>query len=115
MVSFNGPGVGQIAQWTRNLGPDINIVHSANTLSAVIAAVRAGMGAAVMPCLIGDTMSGLVRLFPPIPELTTPGWLVTSTSARQQPHIRALLDFIADYVRKSVIETEERYRVADAA
>ena len=115
MVSFNGPGVGQIAQWTRNLGPNVNIVHSANTLSAVIAAVRAGMGAAVIPCLIGDTMSGLVRLFPPIVELTTPGWLVTTASARQQPHIRALLDFIADYIRQSVVETEQRYRVADAA
>ncbi len=115
IIGFSGPGVGQIAQWTRSLGPDINIVHSANTLSAVIAAVRAGMGAAVIPCLIGDTMSGLVRLFPPIAELTTPGWLVTTSSARQQPHIRALLDFIADYIRQSVAETEQRYHVADAA
>jgi DNA-binding transcriptional LysR family regulator len=73
------------------------------------------MGAAVMPCLIGDSHSGLVRLFPPIAELTTPGWLVTTSAARQQPHIRALLDFISDFVRQSVAETEQRYRVADAA
>jgi DNA-binding transcriptional LysR family regulator len=115
LIGISGPGVGQIAQWMKDLGPDANIIHSANTLSAVIAAVRAGMGAAVMPCLIGDTMSGLVRLFPPIAELTTPGWLVTTTSARQQPHVRALLDFIADHIRKSVVDTEQRYRVADAA
>ncbi len=115
IIGFSGSGVGQIAQWVKSLGPEANIVHSANTLSAVIAAVRAGMGAAVMPCLIGDTMSGLVRLFPPIAELTTPGWLVTTASARQQPHIRALLDFIADYIRQSVVETEQRYRVAYAA
>jgi DNA-binding transcriptional LysR family regulator len=115
IIGFSGTGVGHIAQWTSNLGPDINIVHSANTLSAVIAAVRAGMGAAVIPCLIGDAMSGLVRLFPPIPELTTPGWLVTTASARQQPHIRALLDFIADFIRQSVVKTEQRYHVADAA
>lgn len=115
MIAFSGPNVGQIARWVHGLGSGVNIVHSANTLSAVIAAVRAGMGAAVMPCLIGDTMSGLVRLFPPIAELTTPGWLVTTDSARQQPHIRALLDFIADYIRGSIAQTEQRYRIADAA
>jgi DNA-binding transcriptional LysR family regulator len=115
MIGFSGTGIGHIAQWMQNLGPDINVVHSANTLSAVIAAVRAGMGAAVMPCLIGDTMPGLVRLFPPIPELSTPGWIVTTASARQQPHIRALLDFIAEFIRDSVAKTEQRYRVADAA
>lgn len=115
IIGFSGPGVGPIARWIQELGPDANIVHSANTLSSVIAAVRAGMGAAVIPCLIGDTVSGLVRLFPPITELTTPGWLVTTASARQQPHIRALLDFIAEYIRESVAKTEERFRVADAA
>ncbi|MBL0925639.1 MAG: LysR family transcriptional regulator [Sphingomonadaceae bacterium] len=115
MIGFSGTGIGHIAQWTNNLGPDIDIVHSANTLSAVIAAVRAGMGAAVMPCLIGDTTPGLVRLFPPIPELSTPGWIVTTASARQQPHVRALLDFIAEFIRNSVAKAEQRYRVADAA
>jgi DNA-binding transcriptional LysR family regulator len=115
LIGFSGTGVGHIAQWMKGLGADANIVHSANTLSAVIAAVRAGMGAAVMPCLIGDTMSGLVRLFPPITELTTPGWLITTASARQQPHIRALLDFIADFIRQSVAKTEQRFHLADAA
>ncbi|MEQ1551746.1 MAG: LysR family transcriptional regulator [Sphingorhabdus sp.] len=114
-ISFAGPGVGQIERWVTSLGPEMQIVHRANTLSAVISAARAGMGAAVMPCLIGDTHSSLVRLFPPIPELTTPGWLVSSASGRQQPHIRALLDHIGDFVRQSVAETEARYRIADAA
>ncbi|MGC1468067.1 MAG: LysR family transcriptional regulator [Sphingorhabdus sp.] len=114
-ISFAGPGVGQIERWVTALGPDMQIVHRANTLSAVISAARAGMGAAVMPCLIGDTHSSLVRLFPPIPELTTPGWLVSSASGRQQPNIRALLDHIGDFVRQSVAETEARYRIADAA
>lgn len=115
IIGFSGSGVGNISKWINGLGPDTNIVHSANTLSAVTAAVRAGMGAAVIPCLIGDTTSGLVRLFPPIAELTTPGWLVTTTSARQQPHIRALLDFIANFIRDAVAQTEQRYGVADAA
>lgn len=114
-ISFAGSGVGQIDRWVTSLGPDMQIAHRANTLSAVISAARAGMGAAVMPCLIGDALSNLVRLFPPIPELTTPGWLVSTAAGRQQPHIRALLDFIGDYVKQAVADTEARYRIADAA
>lgn len=119
-IDFSGSGVGQIGRWVESLGPDMQIVHRANTLSSVIAAVRTGIGAAVIPCLIGDAiaghaMGGMVRLFPPIPELTTPGWLVASASGRQQPHIRALLDHIADFVKKSVGENEQRYRIAKAA
>lgn len=114
-VSLSGPAVGDIDRWIAALGPDLQIVHRANTLSAVIAAVRAGLGAAIMPCLIGDTHSSMVRLFPPIAELTTPGWMITTQAARQQPHIRAMLDFVADYVRQSVAESERRFRIADAA
>jgi DNA-binding transcriptional LysR family regulator len=115
MVGFSGLGLGPIGRWQQSLGPDVNFVHRANTLSAVISAIKAGMGAAVIPCLIGDTQASLVRMFPPIPELTTPGWLVTTANARQQPHIRALIDFIADFIRQSVSRTEERYTIADAA
>ena len=115
MIGFSGPGLGSIERWQQSLGPDVQFVHRANTLSAIISAVTAGIGAAILPCLIGDTHPSLVRLFPPIPELTTPGWLVTTTNARQQPHVRALLDFIADFIRQSVSRTEERFTVADAA
>ena len=90
-------------------------MHRANTLSAIISAVKTGMGAAIMPCLIGGTHSSLVQLFPPITELTTPGWLVTTAKARQQPHIRALIDFIGDYVRQSVSQAEVRFTIANAA
>lgn len=119
-IDFAGPGVSQISNWVESLGPDMQIAHRANTLSSVIAAARTGLGAAVIPCLIGDALAGhpqggLVRLFPPVPELTTPGWLVASASGRQQPHIRALLDHIADFVRKSASENEQRYRIAEAA
>jgi DNA-binding transcriptional LysR family regulator len=51
-----------------------------------------------MPCLIGDSVKDLVRLFPPIPQLTTPGWLVTTDSARQQPHVRAMIDYLVGYI-----------------
>jgi DNA-binding transcriptional LysR family regulator len=115
MIGFSGPGLGAIERWQDSLGPEVHFVHRANTLSAIISAVKTGMGAAIMPCLIGGTHSSLVQLFPPIAELTTPGWLVTTAKARQQPHIRALIDFIGDYVRQSVSQAEVRFTIANAA
>jgi DNA-binding transcriptional LysR family regulator len=106
---------GPINRWYDSVAPDADIVHRANTVSGVISGVRAGLGAAVMPCLMGDTISGLVRLFPPIPELTTPGWLVTTDVARQQPHIRALIDFMVDHILQSIVATEARFAIARAA
>jgi DNA-binding transcriptional LysR family regulator len=115
VIGMSEPLLGPISTWMQALGPDLQVVHRANTLSAMIAAARAGMGATILPCLIGDSLPAMVRLFPPILELTTPGWLITSNAARQQPHVRALLDFIADFVRRSLAESEARYGIAQAA
>ena len=74
------------------------IVQRVTSLSSVIASVRSGIGAALLPSTIGDHLKGVVRVTPPIPELTTPCWLVTTDQARRQPHIRAVIDCVTDYV-----------------
>lgn len=114
MIGFAEPAAGPITDWmTRNI-PDADFAHRSNTLSGIIGSVRAGLGAAIMPCMMGDAVSGLVRLFEPIEELTTPGWLVTTETARQQPHVRAMLDFLASYVTDAVAQRGP-YRIARAA
>jgi DNA-binding transcriptional LysR family regulator len=67
----------------------------------VISGVRAGLGAALLPCLMGDDIKGLVRLMPPIPELSTPCWMVTTDAARRQPHIRAVIDCVVAHIEQS--------------
>ena len=49
---------------------------------------------------MGDDIRGLVRLTPPITELTTPGWMVTTDAARRQPHVRAVIDFIVGQIQE---------------
>jgi DNA-binding transcriptional LysR family regulator len=94
LVGNSGSRVGFSNGWIEANVPGARIVQRANTLSAIISSVRAGIGAAIMPCLIGDDMKGLVRLIPPIPELSTPCWLVTTDAARRQPHVRAVIDCV---------------------
>lgn len=106
---------GMINSWLTKHLPDAEIAHRANTLSSIIASVRTGMGASVLPCLMGDDTRGLVRLVPPIDELTTPGWMVTTDDARRQPHIRAVIDFVVDQIQMWLIRRPARLEVVRAA
>jgi DNA-binding transcriptional LysR family regulator len=91
-------GLAYMQSWLAECAPDAEIVHHASSIPALVASAKAGLGVAVLPCVMGDQTPELVRLFEPIPELATPCWLVTSEAARQQPHIRAVMDFIIDIV-----------------
>lgn len=88
----------RFTQWIDDNLADARIVQRVNSLSGVLASVRAGIGAALMPCIMGDYLNGLVRLLPPIEELTTPCWMVTSEHARNQPHVRAVIDFVVSHI-----------------
>jgi DNA-binding transcriptional LysR family regulator len=92
----------RFSDWITQHAPAARIVQRVNSISGIIASVRAGIGAALLPCIIGDNLKGIVRLMPPIPELATPCWMVTTDQARRQPHIRAVIDCVVDYVERAM-------------
>lgn len=106
---------GTINRWLAEHFPDAEIAHRANTLSSIILSVRSGIGASILPCLMGDDTRGLVRLLQPIAELTTPGWMVTTDDARRQPHIRALIDFVVEQIQLSLARSPAHLSVVQAA
>ena len=91
----------RLGRWLADNVPDARIAHRNNSTSGIVASVRAGLGAAVLSCIMGDDLQGLVRLMPPIPEFLTPCWLVTTDAARRQPHVRAAIDHIVANVARS--------------
>ena len=84
--------------WFEREVPDGRIVQRVNSISGLLASVKSGIGAALLPCMIGDGARSLVRLMPPIPELTTDCWLVTTDQARRQPHVRAAIDAVVAHI-----------------
>jgi DNA-binding transcriptional LysR family regulator len=104
-----------VNQWLAEQVPDGEVAHRANTLSSIITSVRSGLGAAVLPCMMGDDIRGVVRLMPPIDELTTPGWMVTTDEARRQPHIRAVIDFVIEQIQHAVARRPAHLSVVQAA
>jgi DNA-binding transcriptional LysR family regulator len=86
--------------WFEREVPEGRVVQRVNSISAVLASVKSGIGAALLPCMIGDGARSLVRLMPPIAELTTDCWLVTTDQARRQPHVRAVIDAVVAHIEQ---------------
>lgn len=84
--------------WMASKGADGRCRYRTDTLLGMRAAVRDGIGAAVLPCYLGDGDARLVRLGGPVPELATDVWLLTHPDLRGVARIRALTGFIADAV-----------------
>ncbi|MEM7225144.1 MAG: LysR family transcriptional regulator [Pseudomonadota bacterium] len=59
-------------------------------------AVRQGAGLGVLPCFSGDRDLALVRLTPPLEELTRRLHLVVHQDLRRVPAVRAVMDLLAE-------------------
>ena len=83
------------AKWMRENLQDAAIGFRANNLMAMLAAARAGMGAAVLPCFMGDQETELERLKPPLAKAGSELWLLTHEDLRNTARVRAFMDFMA--------------------
>jgi len=64
-----------------------------------IAAARAGLGLARLPCYVGDRAAGLVRATGRPPEPTREIWLLTHPDLRKTTRIRAVMAFAEECLR----------------
>jgi DNA-binding transcriptional LysR family regulator len=61
-----------------------------------VAAARAGLGIAMLPCFLGDTDPGLVRVLPRLERQTYAVWVLTHPDLRNTARIRSFTRFLAD-------------------
>jgi DNA-binding transcriptional LysR family regulator len=101
LIIENYANFGRFADWLIAAVPDGRIVQRVSSLSGLVASVRSGIGAAVLPCVIADSIRSLARLMPPIPDLAAPCWMVTTDHARRQPHIREVIDRVVSQVERA--------------
>lgn len=83
-----------------------NILYRADSVAAVHAAITAGMGVGFLPCMLGDSTPGLIRMGPVVPELNDELWLLTHPDIRISPRVQHFMRFCSEAVRgqKSLIE-----------
>lgn len=61
-----------------------------------LAAARAGLGIAMLPCFLGDADPGLVRVVPQPEQQTHAVWVLTHPDLRNTARIRTFTRFLAD-------------------
>ncbi|MDA4844111.1 LysR family transcriptional regulator [Hoeflea poritis] len=98
-------GIGQalsaspVGEWmSRNVAPG-QIAMTADTFVAVRDCALAGIGIAVLPCCLGDTSRGLVRLTGPISEMDTSLWVLTHSDIRGAARVKAFNEFVTRELR----------------
>ncbi len=94
------------AHWLRARIAGERIVYRANSLLALRAAARAGMGVAALPCYLGDPDPGLRRVHAPLADMEVSLWLLTHPDLKRVARIRSVLDFLAERLgaRRALIE-----------
>ncbi|HTT49742.1 MAG TPA: LysR family transcriptional regulator [Pseudolabrys sp.] len=86
--------------WFDTYARGASVVFAANSRHIQYAACKAGLGAAILPCLAADRDAGLVRLLPPERVRSVDLWLVAHQDLIKTARVRAVLDFLADIVPK---------------
>lgn len=76
--------------------PKVRPVFRVNSVAAAVAAAKAGIGLAPLPCGIADLEPDLVRVAQLPDAFSLDLWLLTHEDLRHTARIRALLDFLAE-------------------
>lgn len=91
-----GPGslmpYSQLHAWMRKKGYEEKCVCRFDSVLAMFAGVKSGLGVAVLPCYLADTEPELVRLADTIDDVCIDLWLLTHPDLRHTVRVRAALD-----------------------
>jgi DNA-binding transcriptional LysR family regulator len=85
-------------RWLAKLAPARRVSFRCNSTAALVAAARAGVGVAVVPCFAADDDPGLVRLEGPEPVPPNELWLLVHGDLRRTPRVRAAIAWINEVV-----------------
>jgi DNA-binding transcriptional LysR family regulator len=76
------------------------VVFAANSRHIQYAACKAGLGAAILPCVAADDDADLIRLLPPERVRSVPLWLVAHRDLLRTARVRAVMDFLVEIMPK---------------
>src|SRR5262249_11678978 len=90
--------------WLKTIAPRAHVVIRTNDIQSHIATAEAGEAMAVLPRVLADRRSGLMRLTPPLPEPSQAVKLGVHPDMRRAPRIRALIDFLVFELESRAVE-----------
>jgi DNA-binding transcriptional LysR family regulator len=92
--------------WLRKLGLEDRVAMHHSTSTGLLSGVRSGFGLGVLPCIVADAESDLVRCFPPRTDHGREMWLLTHERVRHTPRVRVAIDFLYEKLAQHVRQLE---------
>ncbi len=86
-------GPARVRRWLEKHVDRRRQICRVNAALAVVEFVALGVGAAALPCFLGDARDDLVRIGAPPSELESDLWLLTHADLRHSARVRAFMDF----------------------
>jgi DNA-binding transcriptional LysR family regulator len=100
IIKFEGAlATVRAAGWLHSVAPNAKVAARSSNVPALLLAVKSGAGVAPMPTVVGDSESDLVRILGPLPELTTPFYLLIHDDMKNTPRVRAFFDFLIEHLK----------------
>jgi DNA-binding transcriptional LysR family regulator len=81
--------------WFAQHGRGAAVAFTANTRGIHREACKAGLGVAILPCLMADGDPDLIQLLPPDKVVSVELWLVVHRDLVRTARVRAVMDFLA--------------------
>ena len=96
-IIAGGSGLNRVPgpAWLERHAGSERVVARSNSVTHMVAAVKAGLGLGAIPCTLGEQDPDLVRCLAPPPELDSPLWLVTRSDLADEPRIRTFTSFMS--------------------
>lgn len=82
------------------------VIMRPDTSSGLLSAVRAGVGVAILPCILADADPGFSRCLAPRTDHKRVLWLVTHERIRRSPKVRNVIDFLYPRLKARAQELE---------
>ncbi len=87
-------------RWLERARAGRPFVMRSNSTNTLLAAVRAGLGVALLPCFAADLEPDVVRVLGQQVEVTRDVWVVVHREMARVPRVRAVASFLGDVVRE---------------
>jgi DNA-binding transcriptional LysR family regulator len=85
--------------WMRANVPARNVAYQINEITAMQAAVEAGLGIGFLPTWKGEADETLEMVAPPRPEWAAPLWLVSHVDLARTAKVRMVTSFLRDWAK----------------
>jgi DNA-binding transcriptional LysR family regulator len=98
-------------KWLEHVGLENHVAMHQPSATTLLSSVRAGIGIAVLPCIIADADPELIRCIQPRENHGRKFWLLTHERVRHTPRVRAVIDFLYDRLSRHIRELEAKRAV----